>query len=426
MGAVVVFLASLAITIPLGVPIAFVLILCAIALMQFLGHTDMTIITQNMIMGANNASLMAIPFFMLAGEIMSRGGLSTRIVDFANILVGRVRGGLGYAAILASMIFAGLSGSAVADAAALGGILIPLMVKNGYSKERSTGVICSGSVIAPIIPPSIPMIVLATGTGLSVTKMFMAGLIPGIILGLCLMVCWTICVKKDGYDDRRTYTKQQVVHILLDSLPALFMPVLIVGGIRLGIFTPTEAGAFAVVYALLISLFVYREMKLKDLANIFLEGAKSTGIVMFIVAAASAVGWLITVAQIPAKVVEFLAPLIAHPLALLLVINLFLFIMGMIMDLTPNILIFGPILVPVVQAAGIDPIVFGVIMVLNLTIGLITPPVGTVLYLGCSIADISFARVVKGVLPFLLTEIIALLLFTIFPQLISVPMGWLT
>ncbi|MBS6367035.1 MAG: TRAP transporter large permease, partial [Clostridiales bacterium] len=237
---------------------------------------------------------------------------------------------------------------------------------------------------------------------------------------------WTICVKKDGYDDRRTYTKQQVVHILLDSLPALFMPVLIVGGIRLGIFTPTEAGAFAVVYALLISLFVYREMKLKDLANIFLEGAKSTGIVMFIVAAASAVGWLITVAQIPAKVVEFLAPLIAHPLALLLVINLFLFIMGMIMDLTPNILIFGPILVPVVQAAGIDPIVFGVIMVLNLTIGLITPPVGTVLYLGCSIADISFARVVKGVLPFLLTEIIALLLFTIFPQLISVPMGWLT
>lgn len=426
MGAVVVFLASLAITIPLGVPIAFVLILCAVALMQFLGHTDMTIITQNMIMGANNASLMAIPFFMLAGEVMSRGGLSTRIVDFANILVGRVRGGLGYAAILASMIFAGLSGSAVADAAALGGILIPLMVKNGYSKERSTGVICSGSVIAPIIPPSIPMIVLATGTGLSVTKMFMAGLVPGIILGLCLMVCWTICVKKDGYDDRRTYTKQQVVHILLDSLPALFMPVLIVGGIRLGIFTPTEAGAFAVVYALLISLFVYREMKLKDLANIFLEGAKSTGIVMFIVAAASAVGWLITVAQIPAKVVELLAPLIAHPLALLLVINLFLFIMGMIMDLTPNILIFGPILVPVVQAAGIDPIVFGVIMVLNLTIGLITPPVGTVLYLGCSIADISFARVVKGVLPFLLTEIIALLLFTIFPQLISVPMGWLT
>lgn len=426
MGAVIVFLLTLAITIPLGVPIAFVLILCAITLMQFLGQTDMTIITQNMIMGANNAALMAIPFFMLAGEVMSRGGLSQRIVDFAKIVVGRFRGGLGYAAILASMIFAGLSGSPVADAAALGGIMIPLMVKNGYSKERSTGLLCSGAVIAPIIPPSIPMIVLATGTGLSVGKMFMAGLVPGIILGICLMVCWRIIVVQDKVDDTVRFTKEQIKHILKDSLPALFMPILIIGGIRFGIFTPTEAGAFAVVYALAISLFVYKEMKWKDLADVFLEGAKSTGIVMFIVASASAVGWLITVAQIPAKVVTLLAPLIAHPLALLLMINLFLFIMGMIMDLTPNILIFGPILVPVVQAAGIDPIVFGVIMVLNLTIGLITPPVGTILYIGCSIADLSFGRVVKGVLPFLACEIIVLLLFSVFPQLISVPMGWLT
>ncbi len=426
MGAVIVFLLTLAITIPLGVPIAFVLVLCAITLMQFLGQTDMSIITQNMIMGTNNAALMAIPFFMLAGEVMSRGGLSQRIVDFAKIVVGRFRGGLGYAAILASMIFAGLSGSPVADAAALGGIMIPLMVKNGYSKERSTGLLCSGAVIAPIIPPSIPMIVLATGTGLSVGKMFMAGLVPGIILGICLMVCWRIIVVRDKVDDTVRFTKEQIKHILKDSLPALFMPILIIGGIRFGIFTPTEAGAFAVVYALVISLFVYQEMKWKDLADVFLEGAKSTGIVMFIVASASAVGWLITVAQIPAKVVTLLAPLIAHPLALLLMINLFLFIMGMIMDLTPNILIFGPILVPVVQAAGIDPIVFGVIMVLNLTIGLITPPVGTILYIGCSIADLSFGRVVKGVLPFLACEIIVLLLFSVFPQLISVPMGWLT
>lgn len=426
MGAVLVFILTLAITIPLGVPIAFVLVLCAITLMQFLGQTDMTIITQNMVMGTNNAALMAIPFFMLAGEVMSRGGLSQRIVDFANIVVGRFRGGLGYAAILASMIFAGLSGSPVADAAALGGIMIPLMVKNGYSKERSTGLLCSGAVIAPIIPPSIPMIVLATGTGLSVSKMFMAGLVPGIILGIFLMICWRIIVVRDKVDDTVHFTKEQIKHILKDSLPALFMPILIIGGIRFGIFTPTEAGAFAVVYALVISLFVYREMKLRDLADVFLEGAKSTGIVMFIVAAASAVGWLITVAQIPAKVVTLLEPLIAHPLALLLMINLFLFIMGMIMDLTPNILIFGPILVPVVEAAGIDPIVFGVIMVLNLTIGLITPPVGTILYIGCSIVDLSFGRVVKGVLPFLLCEVIVLLLFTVFPQLISVPMGWLT
>ncbi|MDD3164949.1 MAG: TRAP transporter large permease [Oscillospiraceae bacterium] len=426
MGAVVVFLVSLAVTIPLGVPIAFVLALCALALMQFMGLNDMTIISQNMVMGTNNASLLAVPFFMLAGEVMARGGLSERIVDFCNIIVGRVKGGLGYVAILASMIFAGLSGSAVADAAALGGILIPLMVKNGYSRDRSTGIVCSGAVIAPIIPPSIPMIVLATTCGLSVSKMFMAGLIPGIILGLCLMICWFFVVRHDGYNDRRTYTKAEALKILKGSLPALFMPVLIVGGIRMGIFTPTEAGAFAVVYALIISVFVYREMKLSDLADVFLEGAKSTGIVMLIVACASAVGWLITVAQIPAKVVTLLSPLIVHPLALLLAINLFLFIMGMIMDLTPNLLIFGPILVPVVKAAGIDPIVFGVIMVLNLTIGLITPPVGTVLYLGCSIGDVSFSRIVKGIMPFLVTEVAALLLFTFFPQLISVPMGWLT
>lgn len=426
MGAVLVFLGSLAVIIPLGVPIAFVLAGCGLALMAYMGLSDMSIITQNMIMGTNNAALMAIPFFMLSGEVMTKGGLSKRIVDFSNIAVGRFRGGLGYAAILASMIFAGLSGSPVADAAALGGMMIPLMVSKGYSKERSTGLLCSGAVIAPIIPPSVPMIVLGTSCGLSITKMFMAGLIPGILLGLCLMVCWYILVRKSDVDDRVTFTKEERNYILKDSLPALFMPVLIIGGIRFGIFTPTEAGSFAVVYAIIISLFVYREMKWTDLADVFMAGLKSTGMVMLIVATASAVGWLITVAQIPAKVVTLLAPLIAHPTLLILAINLFLFIMGMIMDLTPNLLIFGPILIPVVAAAGIDTTVFAVIMVLNLTIGLITPPVGTILYIGCSVADISFAQVVKGIMPFLMCEIIVLLIFSLFPQLISVPLALIT
>ena len=426
MGAVLVFLLSLAILIPIGIPIAFVLTLSAVSLMFYLGHTDMSILTQQMVMGTNNGALLAVPFFMLAGEIMGAGGLSKRIVDFCNIVVGRVRGGLGYVTILASMIFAGLSGSAVADAAALGAILIPLMVQNGYNDNRSTGLVCAGSVIAPIIPPSIPMIVLATSCSLSVGKMFMAGLVPGILLGLALMACWFFIVKKDGYKDTRTYTRAESWAIFKDSIWALFMPILLVGGIRFGIFTPTEAGSFAVVYALIISLFVYRELKFKDLADIFLTGAKSTGVVMFIVAAASAVGWLITVAGIPAKIVAIMAPMEAHPTLLLLCINLFLFIMGMIMDLTPNLLIFGPILVPVAVAAGYDPIYFGVIMVLNLTIGLITPPVGTVLYLGCSVGNVTFGGVIKGVLPFLLTEVVMLLLFTLFPPLVTVPMGWLT
>lgn len=240
--------------------------------MHILSMTDAIIIAQNMVSGTNNFALMAIPFFMLAGEIMGAGGLSRRIVAFANVVVGRVRGGLGYAAILASMLFAGLSGSAVADAAALGGILVPLMVSNGYRADRSTGLICAGSVIAPIIPPSIPMIVLATATGLSVSRCFMAGIVPGIILGLMLMLGWWYYVRKDGYNDTRTYSSAEAIKIIKESLPALFMPVLIVGGIRLGVFTPTEAGAFATVYAAIVSVFVYKELDLKGLLDVCIAG----------------------------------------------------------------------------------------------------------------------------------------------------------
>lgn len=424
--AVLAFLGSMAVLLPLGVPICFVLVCCAIVLMQVVGMPDSIIVAQNMVSGTNNFALMAIPFFMLAGEIMGAGGLSRRIVDFANVIIGRVRGGLGYATILASMLFAGLSGSAVADAAALGGILVPLMVSNGYRKDRSTGIVCAGSVIAPIIPPSIPMIVLATATGLSVSRCFMAGIVPGIILGLVLMLGWAYYVKKDNYQDRRTYTKAESIKILKESLPALFMPVLIVGGIRLGVFTPTEAGAFATVYAAIISVFVYKELDLKGLFDVCIAGTVSTGTVMIIVAAATGVGWLITIAQIPAMVVKLLAPLVIHPLLLLLLINLFLFVMGMVMDLTPNILIFGPILVPLVKAAGIDPIFFAVIMVLNLTIGLITPPVGIVIYLGCGVSGLDFKSCVKGILPFCLIEIATLFLFCFFPQLITAPLAFLT
>lgn len=422
--AVAVFLGSLAVGLIMNVPIFFVLILCGLSLMLHLDISDLAILGQNMIAGTNNFSLMAIPFFMLAGEIMSKGGLARRIVEFSNVVVGRLAGGLGYVAVLASILFAGLSGSAVADAAALGGLLVPLMASNNYNVERATGLICAGAVIAPIIPPSIPMIVLATSVGLSVTQGFMAGIIPGIILGLALMVAWTFVVKKDGYTDKIIYTKEEARKIVKESIPALFMPIIIVGGIRFGIFTPTEAGSFAAVYALLVSIFVYKEMDWSDVVDVCVDGTVSTGIVMAIVAAATSVGWLITVAQIPAQVVVLLEPLIEHPQILLLVIMGFLFVMGMILDLTPNILIFGPILFPVIIAAGIDPVYFAVLMVLNLTIGLITPPVGIILYIGCSIADIKLGQMVRGIMPFLITEIAILLLFVFFPQLIMVPLGW--
>ncbi|MGD9155964.1 MAG: TRAP transporter large permease [Bacillota bacterium] len=420
------FLLSLFILLPLGIPIAIVLVLSAIALMFVMGNWDSMIISHAMVMGTNSFALMAIPFFMLAGEFMSRGGLSRRIVDFANIIVGRFKGGLGYAAILASIIFAGLSGSAVADAAALGAILVPLMVTDGYNASRATGLICSGAIIAPIIPPSVPMIVLGSAVGISISKMFMAGIAPGIILGIALMITWKFIVKKDGYDTVRHYSRAEIKKIAIESIPALIMPLMIIFGIRCGIFTPTEAGAFAVVYAFLVCFFWYKELKVRDLTEIMINAAKSTAVVMFIVGAATAVGWLITVAQIPNQFAAVFGSVMHHKLLLLLIINFFLLLLGMVMDLTPNLLIFGPVIFPVIQQAGIDPYFFAVLMILNLCIGLITPPVGTILYLGCSVGKISFGQIVKGVVPFLITELIVLMLYVFFPQIILTPLRFIT
>jgi tripartite ATP-independent transporter DctM subunit len=417
-----VFVIALFGILPLGIPIAIVLIICAFVLMLVMGMFDPSIVSQQIVMGTNNFPLMAIPFFMLSGELMSTGGLSRRIVSFANLAVGRVRGGLGYVAVLSSIIFAGLSGSAVADAAALGAILVPMMIANGYKKERAVGLICAGAVIAPIIPPSIPMIVLGSSVGLSISRMFMSGIVPGLILGSALMVAWFVIVRIDGYKDVTRYTKFEARAIIKDSLPALVMPLLIVGGIRLGIFTPTESGAFAAVYAFIVSIFYYREMKLVDLPKVFLATAKSTAVVMFIVGAASAVGWFITVAQIPVKIADLLGGFMQTPLVLLLLINVFFLVIGMIMDLTPNLLIFGPVFLPVIRQAGIDPYFFALLMVLNLCIGLITPPVGTILYLGCGMADVKLGKLTKGILPFLITELGILLLYILVPDVILIPL----
>ena len=421
--ALLIFIVALFVFLAFGVPIAVALGSCAIVLMFYLESFDPFTLAQQMVMATNNFALMAIPFFMLAGEFMAEGGLSERLVNFANLFVGRIKGGLGYTAVVASILFAGLSGSAVADAAALGGILLPLMVKNGYKAPRATGFICAGSIIAPIIPPSIPMIVLGTSVGLSISKMFMSGIIPGVILGLALMVVWFFVVKKDGYTDIKVYTMKEAISILVDSLPALFMPVLIVGGIRLGIFTPTEAGAFAVVYALLVCVFYYRELDLKGVYKCCLNAVKSTAAVMFIVATASAVGYLITLAQIPVLAVQLFSGFIDKPILLLIIINIFLFLMGMVMDVTPNILIFAPVLFPVIKAAGIDEYFFALVMILNLCIGLITPPVGNVLYVGCGVAKINFAELVKAIIPFLIVELVILLIITFVPGIVTVPLS---
>ena len=321
--------------------------------------------------------------------------------------IGRVRGGLGYAAIIASIIFAGLMGSSVGEAAALGGLLLPMMKEVGYHPGRAGAVIASGAILGPIIPPSTNFILLgATVSGLSITKLFMIGLVPGILIGLALMVVWFFVVRKDGYNETIRFTKQEAIKIIIDSTPAFMMPVLLLGGIRFGIFTPTEGGAFAAIYAILVCVLYYRELSFRDLLRVSARAARTTSVVMLIVATATAVGWFITIAQIPNQMTALFSPLIDSPILLLISINIFLFLIGMVMDLTPNILIFAPVFYPLIQQAGIDPYYFGLLFVLNLGIGVITPPVGTVLYVVCGIGNIKFADLVVKLLPFVLVETI--------------------
>ncbi|SFD38374.1 TRAP transporter, DctM subunit [Bacillus sp. OV194] len=421
-----VFIGSLLGTMALGMPIAFALLLSGVALMFFLGIFDSQIIAQNLINGADNFPLMAIPFFMLAGEAMNAGGLSQRIVQMAMSMVGHIRGGLGYVAIIASVLFASLSGSAVADTAALGAILIPMMVKSGYDINRSSGLIASGGIIAPIIPPSIGFIIFGVTSGVSITKLFMAGIVPGVMLAVGLCVTWGIVAHKDKVQVQPRKSMKEILISVRKGFWALLLPVIIIGGLRGGIFTPTEAAVVAAVYALFVGLVIYRELKVAELFTILVRAAKMTSVVMFLVAAALVSSWLITVANLPAQVIGLLEPLMGHPLLILLMINLLVILIGTAMDMTPTILILTPVLMPVIQQAGIDPVYFGVLFIINNAIGLLTPPVGTVLNVVCGISKISMEDIMKGIWPFLLVEVVVLILLILFPSLVMVPLGWFT
>ncbi|WP_330501092.1 TRAP transporter large permease subunit [Peribacillus frigoritolerans] len=421
-----VFVGSLLGAMGLGIPIAFALLVSSVVLMYFLGIFDSQIIAQNLISGADNFPLMAIPFFMLAGEAMNRGGLSRRIVEMAMKLVGHIKGGLGYVAIIASVLFASLSGSAVADTAALGAILIPMMVKSGYDVNRSSGLIASGGIIAPIIPPSIGFIIFGVASGVSITKLFMAGIVPGVLLAVGLTVTWAIVARKDKVAVNPRASAKEILTSLRQGIWALFLPVIIIGGLKFGLFTPTEAAVVAAVYAIFVGLVIYREMKVKDLYEVLIHAGKMTSVVMFLVAAALVSSWLITVADLPGQVIGLLEPFMDHPLLLLVMINLLVIVVGTAMDMTPTILILTPVLMPLVVAAGIDPVYFGVLFILNNAIGLLTPPVGTVLNVMCGISKISMEEIMKGIWPFLLVEVIVLILLLLFPSLVMVPLGWFT
>ncbi|MFZ9285401.1 MAG: TRAP transporter large permease [Burkholderiaceae bacterium] len=422
---ILVFLGSLLGAMALGVPIAFSLLACGVALMWHLNMFDAQILAQNVIEGANSFPLLAVPFFMLAGEIMNVGGLSRRIVNFAMALVGHVRGGLGYVAIVAAVMMAALSGSAVADAAALSALLLPMMVAAGHDKARSAGLLSAASIIAPVIPPSIGFVIFGVAANVSISKLFLAGIVPGVLLGVALWVTWWWLVRKEQVATPPRKSAAEVLAALKDATFALGLPVIVIAGLKFGVFTPTEAAVVAAVYALLISVFVYPELKLSQLYGVFLSAAKTTAVIMFLVAAAMVSAWLITVAQLPDQIVSLLQPLLDSPRLLMLAIMVLVILVGTAMDMTPTILILTPVLMPIVKAAGIDPVYFGVLFIMNNAIGLITPPVGTVLNTVAGVGKVSMDQVTRGVWPFMIAQFALMFLMVAFPQIVIWPARWL-
>jgi tripartite ATP-independent transporter DctM subunit len=421
---IAVFTVSLLAAMALGMPIAFALIVCGIALMHSLDIFDSQIVAQNVINGADSFPLMAVPFFMLAGEIMNKGGLARRIVDIAHALVGHVRGGLGYVAILASCALASLSGSAAADAAALAALIVPMMVAAGHKKMYAAGLVAAGGIIAPVIPPSIGFVLFGVAGGVSISKLFLAGIVPGLLLGVGLCFAWWWVARGESIESPPRKSPREVIWAVIDGFWALMLPVIIVVGLRFGIFTPTEAAVVVAVYALFVATCIYRELKLSQLYGVFVSAAISTSVVMFLVAAALVSSWLITVAEIANQVVDLVRPFMGNQMLLMLAIMIIVVIVGTALDMAPTILILTPILMPIIKEAGIDPVYFGVLFIINNAIGLITPPVGVVLNVVCGVSRISMEDIIKGVWPFMIAQLVVLFLMVLFPQLVMAPARW--
>jgi tripartite ATP-independent transporter DctM subunit len=420
----VLFLAVLVGSILLGLPVAFALLLASMALMVQMDLFSADILAQSLLNGVDSFPLLAIPFFLVAGEVMSCGGLSQRIVRMAMTLVGHRKGGLGYVAVFTAVLLAGLSGSAVADAAALVSILYPMMRKAGYPEGRSLGLLASGGIIAPVIPPSLPLILIGVAGNISIKNLFLGGIAPGLMMGATLMVVWWWLMRGETVSVLPRASARERLIALRDGFWALLLPVIIVGGIRFGVFTPTEAAVVAAVYAIAISTLIYRELTWAMFVRVLINAGRSTAMVMFLVGCAMVAAWLITVAQLPQQLAQLLAPLIDSPRLLMLVIMLIVLAVGMVMDLAPTVLILVPLLMPVVKLAGIDPVYFGLMMVINTSIGLITPPVGNVLNVVCGVGRVPVSVAVRGTAPFLLAYTILLGAFIAFPALIIVPMRW--
>ncbi len=417
-----VFLIVLLLLIFGGMAIAFSMAVTSLIVVVFdrgLGNIPYGIITQRMVYGVNSFPLLAIPFFLLAGRLMNTAGITDRIFRFCNVLIGHIQGGLGHVNILASMIFAGMSGSAVSDAVGLGQIEIKAMKDRGYDPDFSAAVTAASATIGPIIPPSIPMVLYGVLGNVSVGALFIGGIVPGVLMGLFLMITVSVIAKRRSYPVQKRAGFIEILRATVSALFPLLCPLILVGGIWSGAFTPTEAAAVAVVYSLFLGLVLYRELNWKRLVRVLREALDDTSVILFIISAASLYGWLLARYQIPSSIADKILGITQDPLVILLLVNAFLLVVGCFMESLAAINILTPILLPLAMKVGVDPLHFGVVMVLNLMIGLLTPPVGMVLYAVQRVSDVPFERLQRALLIFYFPLLAVLLLITLYPPLVT-------
>ncbi|WP_375136400.1 TRAP transporter large permease [Aquincola tertiaricarbonis] len=409
----------------IGMNMALALVLTGAGMAWVLGFWDTQLLAQNLVGGVDSFALLAVPFFILAGELMNSGGISRRIIDMAQAWVGHIRGGLGYVAIGAAVLMASMSGSALADTAALATILLPMMRRQGYPLGTSAGLIASGGIIAPIIPPSMPFVIYGVTTNTSISALFISGIVPGLFMGAGLIVAWKLVLRKMTLAEGTALPMRERLRATAKAFWALLMPVIIIGGMKSGVFTPTEAAVVAAFYALAVALFIHREMHIAEMRGVLVRAAKTTAIVMFLCAGAQVASYMITLADLPGVLTGWLGPLVDNPRLLMAVMMIVLVLVGTALDLTPTILIFAPVMLPIAVKAGIDPVYFGLMFILNGAIGLITPPVGTVLNVVAGVGRMPLHQVIRGVNPFLITYTLILALFVVFPQIVIAPVAWM-